>query len=591
MSLLLEALKKAALEKQNRVDATPGATPRPTPPIVEATPAPKAAETTEILSSTNADSAIREVMESRASMAAEESEILADNLENEIEEQTNKSVATDYSDPDLDEAPDNSAVLANEKFNDTFDQEDEVTPVTEEPDTTDAWDELEDLDFEDEEELEVGNFDFESKSVTPSAPLELEDTDQALKEAKAQQAALLQQQEAENARQLAEGESRRASEASQQQAKQSRQALDQLIASGKAVARRSKRRAVFLYAMLIMTAIGGILSYYFYLLANSSIAELKQPQFIESEVDIAGIIEATQLELEEGLEAAISQSDSDSSDNTDNLELQGNLSKDPVPPETPPQQRLMDSIAAATGPLVSKTEALVASRVDPPPSASEYLRPLISSEERGRQSTNMSERVIIHHQTSSDKLGPVLKDAYSALQQKNLPAAARLYGQALAINPNQRDALLGAASTATAQGRYDDATVYYQRRLNADPSDSFARAGMLGLMNDGKSRAAVQREVATLLENNPDSPQLHFLKGVGFAAEGRWQQAQSAFYDAYSFDNDNPDYAFNLAVSLDHLRQPPLARVYYERALNLSKFRPTNFDPKAIEQRLQELAQ
>ena len=55
----------------------------------------------------------------------------------------------------------------------------------------------------------------------------------------------------------------------------------------------------------------------------------------------------------------------------------------------------------------------------------------------------------------------------------------------------------------------------------------------------------------------------------------------SAFYQAYRRDIENADYAFNLAVTLDHLGQPSLTRVYYERALDLTERRKYNFDSRA----------
>ncbi|MGK0342381.1 MAG: tetratricopeptide (TPR) repeat protein [Candidatus Azotimanducaceae bacterium] len=341
--------------------------------------------------------------------------------------------------------------------------------------------------------------------------------------------------------------------------------------------------------MLVMTALGGILSYYFYLTANSGIAGLQQPQLTESDIDIAEIIEATELEA---LAAAqISGTAEQAIDTTENAALKGRIDKNGQTDNALTTATLSEPSAIAEVAFQNAPDNNAMQRNDSPPSTTDYLNPLILTSDRGSQASGVAKRIIIHHPQSSLGLTEVLQSAYSALQQRQLPKAAMLYDQALAVDSNQRDALLGAAATATALGKFDDAATYYQRRLNADPKDSFARAGLLALMNDGKSRAAVQREVATLLARNPESSHLHFLKGVGFASEGRWNQAQSAFYEAYSLDNNNPDYAFNLAVSLDHLRQPPLARVYYERALNLAKTRTANFDITAIEQRLLELSQ
>lgn len=565
MSLLLEALKKAALEKQSRIEPPHLRTPIPDP-----IPKPAPATTSE-----TADEAIREVVDQNAEA---------------IEPAT---MAVDAQ----------TANEATKNFNDTLDQETEIAAIKNDDNLADDWDELEELDVEAEE---VENFDFEAvgtdlepeyeqEGEREPAELVLEETEHGVNIARLQQEALQQAQkdekdaEQEKARELSEIENQRTNEASRQQEQRSRESLDQLIASGKAVVRRSKRRSAFLYAMLVMTALGGILSYYFYLSANSGIAELQQPQAAESSIDIAEIIGSTELSAQEV--AQVTGVAEQAVDTTANAALQGRIDKNDQTDSVSAMITQAESAPTEESMLRGDPESNTAQRSDSAPSATDYLNPMISVDNRASQPSTVAEQVIIHHPQSSQGLSEILQSAYSALQKRELQKAATLYDQALAIDASQRDALLGAAATATALGRFDDAATYYQRRLNADPRDSFARAGLLALMNDGKSRAAVQREVATLLAQNPESSHLHFLKGVGFASEGRWNQAQSAFYEAYSLDSSNPDYAFNLAVSLDHLSQPPLARVYYERALSLANTRTANFDVAAIQQRLLELSQ
>jgi tetratricopeptide (TPR) repeat protein len=593
MSLLLEALKKAALEKQSRTQSSSSPAPVPTPALSSAPsstpsstprPTPSPAQTT---AAETADTAIQEVIDQSAE--AFEPAAIAVNAQ--------------------------TASEADLNFNDTLDQEAEIEAITEDHGLADDWDEIEELDVEVEE---VENFDFESVGTEPedeqeqereSVELVLEETEHGVNIARLQQETLRQAQkdekdvQEEKARELAEIETQRTSAASRQQEERNRQSLDQLIASGKTVVRRSKRRSAFLYAMLVMTALGGILSYYFYLLANSGIAELQQPQVTEASIDIAEIIEATELNALEI--AQVSGAVEQPLDTTGNAALQGRIDKNDqtikvtaiatqAEPRstkaTPTESRSTESRPTDATFLRDEPVNTIAQRADVPPPATNYLNPTISIDKKV-QPTSLAERVIIHHPQSSNRLSEILQSAYRALQQRELQKASTLYDQALAVDANQRDALLGAAATATARGRFDDAATYYQRRLNADPRDNFAQAGLLALMNNGKSRAAVQREVATLLAQSPKSSHLHFLKGVGFASEGRWNQAQSAFYEAYRLDNSNPDYAFNLAVSLDHLSQPSLARVYYERALSLANTRTANFDVTAIQQRLLELSQ
>ena len=585
MSLLLEALKKAALEKQSRTESSP-------PPLQAPVPEPEPT-----LAADTADEAIREVIDQNFEAfepvvnVAVETKTVSEPTPAPLPE-----INADEFEP-VEIAPTETETDAEGfySFNDTLDQEDDVEPVEldqkddqieghiEAEGLTDDWDAMEELDLDEEA---VKNFDDEPPRNEP-------EPEHGVHQARLQQEALQlkQKDEKEKARALAEIDRQQANDASIQLEERNRQSLDQLIASGKAVVRRSKRRSAFLYAMLVMTALGGILSYYFYLLANSGIAELQQPQVTESSIDIAEIIEATELEALEVAQA--SGATEQPLDTTENAALQGRIDKNGQTASTG------GALATRSEPNVLQdamlqgepTSRIAAQRDDSPLAGADYLNPLNLTDESASQPSGVAKRVIIHHTQSSRGLSDIVQNAYGALQRRELQKAANLYDQALAIDSNQRDALLGAAATATALRRFDDAANYYQRRLNADPKDSFARAGLLALMNDGKSRAAVQREVATLLAQNPNSSHLHFLKGVGFASEGRWKQAQSAFYEAYRLDNNNPDYAFNLAVSLDHLGQPPLARVYYERALNLAQIRTANFDIAAIQQRLLELSQ
>ena len=49
------------------------------------------------------------------------------------------------------------------------------------------------------------------------------------------------------------------------------------------------------------------------------------------------------------------------------------------------------------------------------------------------------------------------------------------------------------------------------------------------------------------------------------------------------------DYLFNLAVSLDHLRQPRLAAQHYRLAMEASAKRPAAFERDKVQKRLNEL--
>ena len=54
-------------------------------------------------------------------------------------------------------------------------------------------------------------------------------------------------------------------------------------------------------------------------------------------------------------------------------------------------------------------------------------------------------------------------------------------------------------------------------------------------------------------------------------------------------DPENADYAYNLAVSLDQIRQRKPALEYYQRALDLARDRQAMFDRNQVSARVAEL--
>ena len=87
-----------------------------------------------------------------------------------------------------------------------------------------------------------------------------------------------------------------------------------------------------------------------------------------------------------------------------------------------------------------------------------------------------------------------------------------------------------------------------------------------------------------------DGALLRFALGSHYAAQHRWGEAQSAFFEAYRLEPTGADILFNLAVSLDHMKQSRLAADFYRRAVEAAQSQPTQFDPAPVRRRIAELA-
>ena len=191
---------------------------------------------------------------------------------------------------------------------------------------------------------------------------------------------------------------------------------------------------------------------------------------------------------------------------------------------------------------------------------------------------------------SGPQIHPQVNAGYAAYQAGDIAKARAEYQQVLREEPANRDAMLGLAAVEMRAQRYDLSYGYYQRILQADPRDPYAQAGLLALRGEQLDPVLVESRVKSLLAADREANVLYFTLGNQYAQQGRWAEAQQAYFKAFAAEPDNADYAFNVAVSLDQLRQTKLALEYYRRALALAEKRSASFAPDAARTRVQQLS-
>jgi tetratricopeptide (TPR) repeat protein len=206
---------------------------------------------------------------------------------------------------------------------------------------------------------------------------------------------------------------------------------------------------------------------------------------------------------------------------------------------------------------------------------------------------SLSEAIVLQvHQDRAPKMPSALQQAQAALARGDLDEARTRFSAFLAADPHHLEALLGMADIALRQDEGAAAWRFYQAALNAHPADARAQTGMLALAAAAGQVDAqtLEGRLKTLMIEAPQAATPYFAFGNLLAAQGRWREAQNAYFEACRRDRTNPDFRYNLAVSLERLNQPRLAAEQYQAALAaVAAGAPANFAVAAAESRLRVL--
>ncbi|GEM_PF-1553825 len=196
---------------------------------------------------------------------------------------------------------------------------------------------------------------------------------------------------------------------------------------------------------------------------------------------------------------------------------------------------------------------------------------------------------VINRQVAPPTLQTQLNEAYQAYQTGKFATAAALYQKVLQQQPKNRDALLGMAALAQQDEQTEPARAYYAQVLQWHPGDAVAETGLLNL-TPGKPAADQEQQLRERLAQQPKADWLHFALGNLYSRQNRWREAEEAYFQAYHNAPQQPDYAYNLAVSLEHLQKPRSALGFYEEALQqIEKGAKASFATEQVRQRITQL--
>jgi Tfp pilus assembly protein PilF len=263
------------------------------------------------------------------------------------------------------------------------------------------------------------------------------------------------------------------------------------------------------------------------------------------------------------------------------LPMQPSASTSPASPE---------SAAQKPSPAPSASTAQPSPRVEAP-SKPALRRP--ASGARGSGASQAARAPADPSKLSVNRAGPEvnpkLDAGWRAYNRGDMQAARAHYDEMLREEPSNRDALLGMAAVEVRSNRPELAEAYYQKLLESNPRDPHAQAGLIALRGQIADPVQTESRVKTMLATDPEAQVLYFTLGNQYALQGRWPEAQQAYFKAFAADPENPDFAYNLAVSLDQVKQRKLALEYYRRAIALAQQRSSSFDQGLARNRVLEL--
>lgn len=181
-----------------------------------------------------------------------------------------------------------------------------------------------------------------------------------------------------------------------------------------------------------------------------------------------------------------------------------------------------------------------------------------------------------------------VRGGFVAYRAGDYGTAESLYREALVIEPNHQDALLGLAAVYQRTGKDRLALQTYEKLLSVNAGNAVAASAILA-MRAAESGSQSESDIKHLLQRYPGADYLHFALGSVYVSKLRWPEARQSFQAASNIKPDDAEYRYNLAVSLERLGEVAAAREQYKLALAGSD-RNVRIDRQALAAHIETLA-
>lgn len=246
-----------------------------------------------------------------------------------------------------------------------------------------------------------------------------------------------------------------------------------------------------------------------------------------------------------------------------------------LPPDALPRDVTVHSELPAPGDFAVKRAT------DPAP---------IPSAVQAAQSPSGDPYMDIHVKPQSIDLNYELEKAYNALLSGDTDGAVRIYEEVLSIDPEEKTALFGLATTYHRLGLLDQARPVYGRLLKIDPYNVEALNNFFALVGAESPLAAIE-QLELLAMDNPDFAPIQAQIALLFQKLEDYPKAIEYMVRAASISPENLAYKYNLAVLYDKQGDSARAATLYRHLLRLyDDGLDLPASPKAIQERLTFLA-